>query len=115
MSLKYHLWSNSLIRECLPIDEFFKELNQVLAATFVSDNNDQNEQTSVGASPRNSESRKRSRQVSILSPSKRCKHVKDTLDEEIERHKKGNSSLNIYNLYAKVVYCSYIRMHVLAA
>ena len=85
-----------MLGENLSVNDFLHKLNQVVSAaatnTSQTENSEQPGPSSVSVdSPKTPVSMgKRSRQVSISSPSKRCKHLKDNLDEDIERHKKGD-------------------------
>ena len=101
-SVPYHLWSDSLLGEILSAADFIVKLNQLLTAstaTTVQSATETSDQPgpspSSGLSPRTptrapGSVKKRSQLVSMQSPSKRCKHMTDSLDEDIERNKKGN-------------------------
>ena len=98
----YHLWSDS---EILSTADFITLLNQLLTASAVTtiqsvmENNDQPcSSSSLGLCPRTPtrtpvSAKNRSQLVSMQSPSKRCKHLNDTLDEDTEKHKKGDQLL----------------------
>ena len=88
LSMKYHQWNRSLIKEIVPLEDFVTQVNTVLVATSnLSHPESTSPSCSSGSSP--AASVKRRNPVSIQSPSKRCKHIKDSIDEDIEIHKKG--------------------------
>jgi len=124
--LKHHLWIDSLVKEIVSTDEFVSEINHIILSGGGSseietdDGSTEEPTTSMSKSPnasslvnkspsictatptRESTERKRSRIVGLISPSKRFKHIHDSIDEEIEKHKKGMPN-SMHVLYITII------------
>ena len=81
----------------MPFDYFIREVNglvgEAMDATLTipvtAERSEQPGTSTPGASQRTPAIQKRSQQVTMQLPSKRCKHITDIIDEDIERHKKS--------------------------
>ena len=102
----------------MPFDDFIHEVNglvgEVMDATLttpvITERSEQPGTSTSSASPRTPTIRKRSQQVTLQSPSKRCKHITDIIDEDIERHKKG-TLLYYFKVHSKgTTYFQELRM-----
>ena len=92
--MNYHQWNTtSLIEEIIPFDDFIREVNGLvgeatdatLTIPVTAERSEQPGTSIPGASQRTPATWKRSQQVTMQSPSKRCKHITEIIDEDIER------------------------------
>lgn len=96
MSLHLHDWTKSLLSERITvINDFIVAVKQLMKPSHELETRDvmeaDKENHDQPAQVKSTGSKRQIMASSSKSPSKKLKYINDSLDEEIERHKKGIS------------------------
>jgi len=97
-----------LIDENISVDDFVTKVNNLVTTSTVDlkevecqPGTSSSFQSTI-ESPRSTVTTKRNLQIATSSPSKRIKQMKDGIDKEIERHKKG--ICNFFTFFILLIY-----------